>query len=183
MTKKYLSIEGNEALNKWLEANYGTSNLSKFLCFENEQIRTNGWQFYYGSQNDSSNGDSYAVASFANQIYTEEAGLAEFIKQNDLYNRFASIPKKRLCSIVMFFLSLYGQGSVKLITNLRLEESVWGKEFRIHLHAPMIYRDKDKLLLQFWFQQRTLVKISLEITPDNRMEYKREPIFDFMNQP
>ncbi len=183
MTKKYLTLNENESLKKWLESNYGSSAPSKVLCFEKEQLRTNGWQFYYGSLNIGSHGGSYAVASYSSQIYSDEEGLAEFIKLNDIYNRYASIPKKRLSSIVMFFLSLYGQGGVKLITNLRLEESVWGKEFCMFLHAPILNQEKDKLSLQFWYQQRTLVKISLSITPDNRMDYKREPIYDFLNKP
>lgn len=182
MTKKYLSINENEALKQWLEASYGSSDPAKVLCFENERLRINGWQFYYGSLNIGSHGGSYAVASYANQIYSDEQGLAEFIKHNDIYNRYALIPKNRLASIVMFFLSLYGQGGVKLITNLHLEESVWGKEFSILLHAPIFIQEKDKLSIQFWYQQRTLVKVSLFITPDNQMEYKREPIYDFLNK-
>lgn len=182
MTRKYLSLNGNETLNNWLENNYGSSDQSKVLCFENKLLRTNGWQFYYGSLNVDSHGGSFAVATHANQIFIGDEGLAQFIKLNDLYNRYASIPKKRLASIVMFFLSLYGQGGVKLITNLRHERSVWGKEFVKYLHPPIIYREKDKLCLQLWFQQRTLVKINLYITPDNQMEYKRETMYDFLNK-
>jgi hypothetical protein len=182
MTRKYLSINENETLNNWLVANYGTADPAKVLCFENEKLRTNGWQFYYGSLNIGSHGGSYALAYYSNQIFIDEQGLAEFIKLNDIYHRYITIPNKRLCSIVMFFLSLYGQGGVKLITNLRLEKSVWGKEFHILLHAPILYQENEKLSLQFWYQQRTLVKISLYINPDNQIEYKREPIYDFLNK-
>lgn len=183
MTRKYFSIEENEALKKWLESNYESSEPVKVLCFENEKLRTNGWQFYYGSLNIGSHGGSYAIATYSNKVYSEEKGLEEFIKLNDIYHRYESIPKKRLSSIIMFFLSLFGQGGVKLITNLRLEKSIWGKEFSIHLHPPMLLKEKDRLCVQFWFQQRTLVKVSLFVAPDNQIEFKREPIYDFLNQP
>ncbi len=157
-------------LRRWLEEAYGSSDPSRVLAFERKALRRPGWRFFYGALNVPSHGGSYAVAIHGGRVLQGETGLAEFVRDHDVHGHPGAIPAEELAATAMFFLSRFGAGDAMLITDPKQERKSFPSRVGKLLHEPRLAAERDDLVLQFWYLQRMLIRVTLHIRPGNALE-------------
>jgi hypothetical protein len=167
-------------LYQWLEKTYGSADPSRVLAFERKQLHMPGWRFFYGSLNVPSHGGAYAVAVHNEQVWQGEAGLVQFVKDKDVYGHPDALPVEELAAVAMFFLSHFGRRDAKLITDLAKERKAWDEKFSQLLYEPRMTPEDDGYVLQFWYLQRTLIRVTLHIRPNNEITYDKKVISELL---
>jgi len=169
-----------DCLTHWLKETYGSADPARVRKIEAGQFQESGWRFFFGSLNIPSHGGAYAVAVHDGAVWEGEAGLAEFFRDRDLYHHSDALPVDKLAGIVMFFLSHYGAGDAMLITDPSEQGKPWEKRFRRLLHRPKILLQGEALLLQFWYLQRTLIRVDLQVDQSNAFTYEKKVISELL---
>lgn len=174
------AVDGEQiSLNRWLEETYGSTDPSRVLSFEATDLRVPNWRFFFGSLEPAPRA-TYAVAIHAGRVLEGEGGLVEFFKEKDIYNHPDSLSIHKLAGIATFFLSHYGEGDVMLITDPVEQGKWWDETFRELLHEPRMKAANDGYVLQFWFLQRTLIRVSIRIQKNNEIAYDMNVISELL---
>lgn len=179
MSEESVSDRDQLALRRWLQEAYGPAYPSQVRTIEAHRFRVPGWRFFYGSPEPAPS-DPFAVALHQGCVLEGEAGLAEFVRHQDLYHRPHVISLEKLASIAMFFLSYYGAGDAMLIASPRRDGSSWRSEIRKLLHKPRMVSEDGGYRVEFWYAQRMLTRVSIHIGPDNEIECRMQPITDLL---
>jgi hypothetical protein len=167
------------ALQQWLQEAYGSAYPSRVRTEEARRFRVPGWWFFFGSLEPAPSA-TFAVALHDGRVLEGQAGLAEFVRDQDLYHRPDAIALEKLAGIAMFFLSRYGAGDAMLIASPRRDGSSWRSEIRKLLHKPRMVPQDGGYLVEFWYAQRMLTRVSMRIRPDNEIECHTQPITDLL---
>jgi len=179
MSEEGASDRDQLALQRWLQEAYGSAYPSRVRTLEARRFQVPGWRFVFGSLEPAPSA-TFAVALHEGQVLEGQAGLAEFARDQDLYHRPHAISLEKLAGIAMFFLSRYGAGDAMLIASPRRDGSSWGSEIRKWLHKPRMVPQDDGYLVEFWYVQRMLTRVSMRIGPDNEIECHTQPITDLL---
>ncbi len=178
MADESITDEDQICLHRWLEKTYEPTDPSRGLSFEAWQFQVPNWRFFFGSLESPDVG--YAVAVHERRALTGEAGLAEFVKDKDVYNHPDALPLDKLAGIAMFFLSFYGKGDAMLITDPVKQGEPWAEKLRRLLHEPRLTTGDDGHVLQFWYLQRMLIRITLYIRPNNEISHDEKMIVELL---
>ena len=167
------------ALQQWLQEAYGSAYPSRVQTEEAHWFNLPGWRFCFGSLEPAPSA-TFAVALHEGRVLQGRAGLAEFVRDQDLYHHPDAIALEKLAGIAMFFITRYGAGDAMLIANLTEDASSWRHEIQAVLHEPRMACQDDGYLVEFWYVQRVLTRVSLRIGPTNEIEYHTQSIADLL---
>ena len=179
MSEEGVSDRDQLALQQWLQEAYGSAYPSRVQTEEARWLHVPGWRFVFGSLQPAPSA-TFAVALHEGRVLEGQAGLAEFVLDQDLYHRPHAISLEKLAGIAMFFVSRYGAGDAMLIASPRRDGSSWRIEIRRLLHKPRMVAQDDGYLLEFWYAQRMLTRVSMRIRRDNAIECHTQPITDLL---
>jgi hypothetical protein len=179
MPDKSTSDRDQLALQQWLQGAYGSAYPSRVQVLEAHWFNVPDWRFCFGSLEPAPSA-TFAVALHEGRVLQGQDGLAEFVRDQDLYHRPAAIGLEKLAGIAMFFLSRYGAGDAMLIASPAQDGSSWRSEIQRLLHEPRIASRDDGYLVEFWYVQRMLMRVSVRIRPGNEIECHTEQITDLL---
>ena len=98
------------ALQQWLQEAYGSAYPSRVRTAEARRFQVPGWRFFSGSLEPAPSA-TFAVAVHDGSVLEDQAGLAGFVRDQDLYHRPDAISLEKLAGIAMFFISRYWAGT------------------------------------------------------------------------
>lgn len=165
-----------KVLHRWLAETYGSSDPARVLAFEYDKLSVPGWRFFYGSLNVPSHGGAYAVAIHASKIWQGQDGLAELVRDLDLYDHPEALPVDTLALAGMFFLSHFGRRDARLIREPSTDARSYRPALRRRLQPPQRVVEADGWMLEFWYEQRTLIRVRLHITQGSVLRSEQQAI-------
>jgi len=165
-----------EILRHWLAETYGSSEPERVLAFEYEKLRIPGWCFFYGSLNVPSHGGAYAVAVHAGRIWQGEEGLTELVRDLDLYSHPNALSVDTLALAGVFFLSHFGRRDARLIREPSADARSYRPALRRRLQPPRRVAEADGWMIEFWYEQRTLIRVRLHIMRGNVLRSEQQAI-------